>query len=361
MIKLRMERQRRIEAFAALGAVLRSYFSAGPDTDFPKNSSLRLLDDAVDATVNHNPWFILPHIRYALDAIAGLLTAEGLEQWAAGYDDRWTVHENKKNIGVVMAGNIPLVGFHDFLCVLMSGHRFNGKLSSDDDRLLPALVTILTDIEPGFGSSVSLSTGRLSGFDAIIATGSDNTARYFEYYFGHVPHIIRKNRNGVAFLSGGENENDLDGLAGDIFLYFGRGCRNVAKLFVPGDYSFQNLFAGMEKYRYVLDHHKYRNNYDYYKAVFMLNGVSCHDTGFLLLREEVSISSPIAVIYYEYYDTVGQVKERLQAGADLIQCVVTGDSRIAKGIPFGASQRPSLTEYADGVDTMDFLLRLHDR
>jgi hypothetical protein len=356
-----MERQRRIEAFAALGTVLRAYLSADPDTDFSMNSSLRILDDAVDATVRHNPWFILPHVRYALDAIAGILTPENLALWVEGYSPRWPGYENKLNIGVVMAGNIPLVGFHDFLCVLMSGHHFNGKLSSDDDRLLPALVKILTALEPGFETSVSLSAGRLSGFDAIIATGSDNTARYFEYYFGRIPHIIRKNRNGVAFLTGDENENDLEGLSGDIFLYFGRGCRNVAKLFLPRGYSFQNLFASLEKYRYVMDHHKYRNNYDYYKAVFLLNGVSCHDTGFLLLREEPSISSPIAVIYYEYYDIAGQVKERIQADEYLIQCVVTGDLSIAKRIPFGASQRPSLTEYADGVDTMDFLLRLHDR
>jgi hypothetical protein len=314
------------------------------------------LNDAIASAIIQNPWFIEEYVRFAIRAIVQMLTRDSILNWLRPYKDKLAHQRNPVNVGVVMPGNIPLAGFHDFLCVLMSGNRFIGKLSSDDNILLPAIAEILVDIEPSFKETIVFCDHRLTGFDAVIATGSNNTARYFDYYFGKYPGIIRHHRNSVAVIDGEENMNDLEALADDIFIYFGLGCRNVSKVFLPFHVNPDILYTGMDKYRFVADHYKYRNNYDYCKSIFMINGVKHSDNGFLLLTENSSLSSPLAVVYYEYYDDPVRLNELLRQNANKLQCIISKNNSIRQRIPFGTAQQPALADYADGIDTMNFLI-----
>jgi hypothetical protein len=259
-----------------------------------------------------------------------------------------------------MAGNIPLVGFHDFLCVLVSGNIFTGKLSTQDQHLLPALAGILISEAPSFAERV-MFIDRLETMDAVIATGSGNTSRYFEYYFNKYPHIIRKNRNGTAFLSGNETEDELAALGADLFQYFGLGCRNVSKLYVPEGYDFGRFFTCIASYSGIINHHKYANNYDYRKAIMMVGRIPFLDNGFLLVKKDAALSSPVAVLHYEEYRDEGEAVQKINAEIENIQCIAASVFPGACSfpiVPFGAAQRPSLTDYADGVDTMEFLINL---
>jgi len=261
----------------------------------------------------------------------------------------------------VLAGNIPLVGFHDVLCVLISGNFALIKASSQDARLITQVLKRLTAIESAFEQRFAF-TERLKDFDAVIATGSNNTSRYFEYYFGKVPHIIRKNRNSVAVLTGRETTEQLHALGRDIFDYFGLGCRNVSKLFVPEGYDFVPFFEAIEPYKNIINHHKYNNNYDYNKSIYLVNRDKHLDNGFLLVKEDERMVSPLAVLFFEYYDDLQSLDERLNHEKENIQCIVTA-APLASGawgttVNFGRSQQPSLWDYADGVDTMDFLTKL---
>jgi hypothetical protein len=252
-----------------------------------------------------------------------------------------------------------LVGFHDFLSVLLSGNRFTGRLSSDDTGLLPALAQVLVHFNSEWEGRIMFTKERLTGFDAVIATGSNNSAHYFNYYFSKVPHIIRKNRNGIAILIGEENEKELAGLTDDIFLYFGLGCRSVSKLYFPVGYEPGPLFNAFRRYISFSRHHKWMNNHDYYRSVFLLNQVPALDNGFVLLTENKAIASPPAVIYYEYYLNPDDLMNQLSLQKDEIQVTVC-----KKEIPFsycqpGHAQAPGLSDYADGIDTMQFLLSLH--
>ncbi|CDF79157.1 acyl-CoA reductase [Formosa agariphila KMM 3901] len=256
-----------------------------------------------------------------------------------------------------MAGNIPLVGFHDFISVLMSGHDVVVKQSSNDKHLLPYLAKYLEYVEPEFKSKINFVEGTLENFDAVIATGSDNTARYFEYYFKDKPSIIRKNRNSVAVLTGTETPEELEGLADDIFRYYGLGCRNVSKLYVPENYDFQGFFHAMYKWNHVINDHKYANNYDYNKAVYLMSEFEMLENGFLMIKEDKSFSSPIATVFYEYYNDVNELKTELISKKSDIQCIVSKDF-IDYEIVFGNTQSPDLWDYADNVDTMGFLLKI---
>ena len=253
-----------------------------------------------------------------------------------------------------MAGNIPLVGFHDFLSVLLIGDHFVGKLSSNDNILLPFLAEELINIQPEFSNRIEFTKDRLPQFDKVIATGSNNTARYFEYYFKDKPHIIRKNRNSVAVLQGNETNEQLKALGEDIFQYFGLGCRNVSKLFVPKGYNFDVFFEAMYAYRDVINHHKYANNYDYNKAVYLMSSVKLLDNAFLLLKEDLNFSSPIGTLFYEFYSDEVQLQNRVKQEEENIQCIV-GTHKFSE-VDFGKAQHPELTEYADGVDTIKFLI-----
>jgi hypothetical protein len=252
-----------------------------------------------------------------------------------------------------MAGNIPMVGFHDLLCVLVSGNKAVVKYSSDDDRLLPGVLSMLFLFAPELSGRVEVKPDRIGDVDAVIATGSNNSARYFEHYFGHLPRIIRKNRNAVAILTGDESEDELKGIGEDIFRYFGLGCRNVSKLYLHKDFDLDRFFGAVYDWHPIGDHSKYANNYDYHKALWLMDGADLVENGFLLLKEDKLLSSPVASLYYERFGDTEQLGYQLKALDQEIQCIV-GHGHI----PFGKAQQPRIADYADGVDTMKFLTEL---
>lgn len=298
----------------------------------------------------HNGWFTEPFIDLAVNNICtAFLQQEKLEKWAEHYhlDD----NIGGKNIGIVMAGNIPLVGFHDLLCVFISGHKQTIKLSSKDDILLKHLVEKMIAWEPVVAQKIVFAD-LLKGCDAYIATGSNNSARYFEQYFSKYPHIIRRNRTAVGIVNGQETTAELESLADDVHQYFGLGCRNITKLFVPEGYDFVPLLRAFDKYKYFEDHHKYKNNYDYQLSIALLNNIYYMTNGSILLIENDAIFSAISQLNYSFYKDVKTVADQLANNTN-IQCICG-----VNGIAFGQAQNPALMDYADGVDTMQFLLAL---
>jgi hypothetical protein len=300
-----------------------------------------------------NAWFTPESVLQAVTAIGKMLNRVDLEKWLP--EDAATVFTGKK-VGLVLAGNIPVVGFHDVLCVLASGHFAMIKASANDSRLITYILKRLVALEPAFANRYEF-TERLANFDAVMATGSNNTSRYFEYYFSKVPNIIRKNRNSLALLSGLESEEDLQKLGHDIFDYYGLGCRSVSKLLVPEGYDFGILFRAIESFQPIINHHKYNNNYDYNKSVYLVNMAKHLDNGFLLLKQDEKLASPLAVLFYDFYTDLDDAALKLNQQKEAIQCVVTS-LKIDADVPFvgfGESQYPKLWDYADGVDTMAFL------
>ena len=308
---------------------------------------------AISMAKVHNGWFGEKQVRRSVRAVSEWLVAEVLLHWSSKYN--W--NNRPKKVAIVMAGNIPLVGFHDFVCALISGNNLLVKLSSDDKILLPLITKMLIQLNPEFEDKVAFTESRMEDFDAVIATGSDNTARYFDHYFGKYPHIIRKNRNSVAVLTGKESKDDLIALGDDVFAYYGLGCRNVSKIYVPKNYNFDLLFEAFYEYKDVLDNKKYANNFDYYRALFLMGGNDMLENGFLLLREEPSLSSPISMLHYETYDSVEALQKHLETKADQIQCVVSALD-LPNSFALGQVQCPAVNDYADGVDTMEFLTNL---
>jgi hypothetical protein len=305
---------------------------------------------------SRNNWFTPENVKTSLLAIAmEYLNESTLLNWVSQYNEP----QNVKKVGVVMAGNIPAVGFHDALCVLVSGHILLAKPSSDDQTLIRRLLNKLIEIEPVFGEFIHF-VERLNDADAYVATGSDNTARYFHYYFSKKPHIIRRNRTSVALLSGNESEAELTALGQDIFQYYGLGCRNVSKLFVPTGYDFTKFYESIESYSALaLQHHKYFNNYEYNKSILLVNRIQHFDNGFLILTESKALVSAISVVHFEYYDTLDDLKPILLEASDKIQCIVSSpELEIDHTIPFGLAQKPAIHDYADSVDTMAFLAEL---
>jgi len=312
----------------------------------------------IEETSYKNAWFIKENIQHALEAWATNLTASHINSWLNKYPNLKDGVTSPKTVGIVMAGNIPLVGFHDLLCVFLSGHNAICKLSSDDKILLPAILRILSKMNPEINSSIKLTTGRLENFEAVIATGSNNTSRYFEYYFGKYPNIIRKNRNSVAILTGKESKEELENLGTDIFQYFGLGCRNVSKLYIPQNYDLTQLFEAIQSFEKVQFQSKYMNNYDFNKSIYLVNKVEHFDNGFCLLKEDQQLVSPISVIYYEYYNDIKSAVDKITARRDEIQCVIGKEKLMPDNVLFGESQKPELDDFADGIDTLKFLLKL---
>jgi hypothetical protein len=300
---------------------------------------------------NHNGWFTEESVKNALKGITFMLDEEKLKQWTSAYEFK---SEVPKVVGIVMAGNIPLVGFHDLLCVLLSGHFVAIKPSSDDEILTRTMVNWILEVEPRFKKNIEIRE-RLNNVDAVIATGSDNTARYFEYYFRQIPNIIRRNRTSVAVLTGNETTEDYQNLGLDIFSYFGLGCRNVSKVFTPKGFDLRELFPSLEGFDFVGNHHKYRNNYDYHKSIYLVNRTPHLDTGFLLSISTDELVSPISVLYHQEYESLETMTGILEDKKDKIQCIIGKDF-----IPFGKAQRPELWDYADNVDVMEFLINLND-
>jgi len=322
-----------------------------PSTSHKEN----LIQQIADAHL-YNGWFTEKNVRYSIQSLADMLHKESLESWLSKY--KLKDNNNPKTIGVIMAGNIPIVGFHDFVCVLLSGNKVKARLSSQDNKLLPIIANILIELEPDFKNLIEFAENQLIGADAYIATGSDNTSRYFEYYFGKYPHIIRKNRNSVAVINGTETEQDLKNLSDDIFLYYGLGCRNVTKLYIKKGFEVTRLFEAFNHYKEIINHNKYVNNYEYYKAIYLVNQEQHLDNGFLILKEEKAIASPVATVFYEYYNDIKQVNQSLELEKEKIQCIVSKSPEIKTKVEFGKSQKPQIDEYADNIDTMEFLLNL---
>lgn len=349
--------QHRKSHFIQLGKFLSQFQREGVQKleNVPQNEPFfDRLQEQIDMAVHYNGWFTRENVLFALGEWSKALTEENLDHWLKSYSFR---EENPKTVGIIMAGNIPLVGFHDFISVLISGHKVLVKQSSNDKILLPILAEYLIALEPGYKDQIEFTEGRMFNFDAVIATGSNNTARYFEYYFADKPSIIRKNRNSIAILSGKETETELQALSNDIFRYFGLGCRNVSKIYVPEGYNFDSFFQAMFPYDHLLNHAKYANNYDYNKAVYLMSEFKLLDNGFLLLKEDQSFGSPIATLFYESYSGEDQVKSKIEENHENIQCVVS-EGLFEKDIAFGQTQHPRLWDYADNVDTLAFLEQL---
>ena len=352
-----MQLEKRIQAFVNLGYFM-SQFSG---KEYIKKENTPYNDDFFDGMIeiiqlskSYNGWFTENNIQFAFKSWEDSLVKDNLLKWSSRYEmDK----SPNLSIAMVLAGNIPLVGFHDFLSVLITGNQLIAKLSSNDKLLLPYLTKYLIAIEPEFEGKIAFTEEKLENFDAVIATGSNNTARYFEYYFGKYPNIIRKNRNSVTVLTGNETREELIHLSNDIFRYFGLGCRNVSKLFIPKDYNFDAFFNAMYTWKEIINDNKYINNYDYNKAVYLMSNISLLDNEFLLLKEDSNFSSPISVIFYEYYDNLDAARNKILEEKENIQCVVSNIG-IKNEIMFGKTQSPKLWDYADNIDTINFLLNL---
>lgn len=298
----------------------------------------------------HNGWFTKESVQTVFKGIAAWLTEKSLQDWIGTYEFK---SDKPKNVAIIMAGNIPLVGFHDFLSVFLSGHRAVIKLSSSDQHLFRAILKYLAIMDNRVSELVEIRDNFLTDFDAVIATGSDNSANYFESYFGKHPHIIRRNRTSVAVIDGSETKEELTELGKDIFTYFGLGCRNVSQLWVPMDFDLNRFFEAIYEFNPIINHNKYANNYDYNKAVYLMNKANLLDNGFLLLKEDFSLNSPLGMLHYVRYKDSIDAEHFLQDNKDKIQVIVGKNY-----IPFGMAQKPGLSDYADGVDTLRFLAEL---
>lgn len=328
-----MELNLRIKAFCKLGKYMQDYL---------EGKKGHPLEFVVKKSTEHNAWFTKQNVDLAISAWAMLLTEKKLNEWVSEYNFTNT----SKKILVVMAGNIPMVGFHDFLAVLISGQKFVGKTASDDPILIPHFAQKLIEIEPQFKNYIFFEKGLIKDMDAVIATGSNSSAKYFDFYFSKYPHIIRKNRNSVAIVDENISKADLQKLGTDIFMYYGLGCRNVSKIYFSRGFDTNRFFESIIGFDWVMENNKYCNNYQYNQTIYLMNQVAFLDNNFVILKEDENISSPLGVIFYQYYDS----KETLILPQNDIQCVVSSESTA-----FGAAQFPALNDYADNVDTLAFL------
>lgn len=301
--------------------------------------------------IQQNPWFTEASIQAAIQAWEHALQPASIEKWLGAY----SAVSNQKRVGLILAGNIPLVGLHDLICVLVSGHKAVVKTASDDSILMRWVVALLQQAHLAWESQIEF-TEKMTGIDAIIATGSNNSSRYFEYYFKDIPHIIRKNRNSVAVLTGTENDETLMELGKDVFDYFGLGCRNVSKVYLPVAADPTRLLQVWEPYRAnLLSHNRYFNNFEYHLALLMVNRVKHYTNNALILLESEQIASPVSMLHFEFYSDVAALEQQLAAQRDQIQCVLAMNGHFKGSLPFGQSQQPELWDYADGIDSLAFL------
>ena len=334
-------------------SAINSFSGLGKQLMEPDSQLMAIINDEQ----YHNAWFTPESVLRAVTAIGKMLNEADLQTWLSKYN----LDNSKpgKKVGLILAGNIPLVGFHDVLCVLATGNHALIKASSQDARLIKQVLQRLVDIDDSFADQFSF-VERLVDFDAIIATGSNNSSRYFDYYFGKVPNIIRKNRNSIALLTGTETAEELFNLGHDIFDYYGLGCRNVSKLLVPEGYIFNFFFESIEDHKAIIHHHKYNNNYDYNKSIYLVNSDKHLDNGFLMVKEDERMASPLSVVYFSYYADLPAAQQLLTEQSENIQCIVTTAPINVPNqvVGFGQSQQPALWDYADGIDTMHFLANL---
>jgi hypothetical protein len=341
-----MNLKQRIEAFNQVGMFIKRHFSTH---SLESEANLHQgLTQLIETAGTYNNWFIPKFVNEAIFNIGSYLNKDDLEKFS-----EQIIEKPEKTIAIICAGNIPMVCFHDVLCVLLCGHKALIKLSSDDTILLPFFLKLLCHYEPAFETQILFADGKLSNFDAIIATGSDNTASHLHYYFGKYPNIIRKSRTSLAVLTGKETTEELKNLGKDIFTYFGLGCRNVSKLLVPEGYSLNLFFESIIDFSDVVNNKKYGNNYDYHRAIYLLESMPFLDNNFLMIKESPDLYSPVGVLYYQHYKNEEEVNDYLEKNKTHIQCVV-GKSQLA----FGYSQLPVISDFADNVNTLNFLVNL---
>lgn len=345
-----MTLKQREHAFVQLGMFIKRHFSnqwLKKEERFHND-----LNKLIDISYSYNGWFTPESVSRSLNGIALMLDENDIVEFTK------TIKEPiaKKTVAVIMAGNIPAVGFHDLLCVLLSGHHILIKVSSDDPTLIPFLAGMLIYFNQDFAPSINFSEGKLIDFNAVIATGSNNTAKHFEYYFSKFPSIIRKNRSSIAILNGLETKQNLIELGKDIFYYYGLGCRNVSKIYVPQGYKFDALFESLYDYKYVLDNKKYNNNYEYNRAIYLLDLIPFLDNNFLIIREKEELHAPTSVLFYETYTNQESIVEKINSLMPNLQCIVSNfEIKGTKTIAFGHTQKPSIFDFADNVNTIDFL------
>jgi hypothetical protein len=342
-----MKLEKRIDQLSESGKRLNEFINGNWNLS---DSQIFNLEDLLHRAHVKNNWFEPEMVKNMLFEVIQMLNRDALREWVKEYDLK---EDSPKNVGVIMAGNIPMVGFHDLLCVLISGNTARMKMSSKDEVLIPFWLEILNSIDSSWKERVIIENERMTEMDAVIATGSDNSARYFDYYFGKYPHIIRKNRTSVAVLTGDETDEELKALGKDMLMYFGLGCRNVSKLYLPTDFQLNRLFENVIEWEHLIDNQKYYNNYQYNRTVYLLNNEKFLDNNFLMVKEDEALISPVSVINYERYSSEKEVEKIIAQQNDNIQCVVG-----KKRIPFGTSQSPSLNDYADNVDVLEFLSSL---
>lgn len=347
-----MQQQLVIQALAKIGELYADLGESRSWKGFDTGVSEQEYNDFDSVIKSHkayNGWFTEDSIRFALSSWANLLTVEKLNDWAGE-----SAETKGKTIAVIAAGNIPMVGLHDVLAVLISGNKLKLKCSSEDNKLIPFTLKILTNFYPEIKDQYEIVEHKLEGFDAVIATGSNNTSKYFESYFSKYPNIIRKNRTSVAIVESSDTQQDLSQLGKDIFQYFGLGCRNVSKMYIPNEFDLDLFFKSIFDFNEIVHHNKYANNYDYQKAIHLMNRDEILDNGFLLLKEDERLHSPLGMLYYERYDSLEDVNNKLNNESSEIQCVVGSNQAIG----FGNSQNPSLKDYADNINTLEFLSNL---
>lgn len=336
----------RIEILASLGEELGLLANGGEINGFPGFEKIKI----------YNPWFTKENVKFCLENWNSQLSKKSLEDFSGRYDISDELSE--LCVAIVMAGNIPMVGFHDFLCAFLCGVKIKAKLSSKDNVLMKWIIDRLIEKSPEMAERISYTEERIDGFDAVIATGSNNTNRYFEYYFGKYNKILRHNRNSVAILSGGETDEDLQKLADDVFIYFGLGCRSVSKLYLPKGYDFNKMGNAFQKYAELINHNKYNNNFSYQYAVMGMNKIEHVNFGNVLLTEKHDMTSPIGVLHFEYYDNIVDITDELKCQSDNIQCIVTNEDIDIEHIRFGDTQKPQINNFADNIDTIKFITEL---
>ena len=346
-----MNLNNRITLFVKLGRFFSDYINNNLES-LEKNK----FDKAINESILHNSFFSKKNILKSLLSWSNVLTKKSIHNFLSNYLIK--IKKREKKIAIIMAGNIPLVGFHDFFCVIISGNFAVIKLSSKDSHLFKFILSFLVKENPDFSTKFDVVENKLQIFDAVIATGNNISANQFELYFKKYPKIIRKNRHSIAILNGNETKKEIELLANDIFYYYGLGCRNVSKIFIPNNYNLDILFKSFVLWNEVINKNSYSNNYNYYRAIYLLNKEVFFDNGFVLLKESEKIGSPVGTIYFEYYKSDNQIKEMIKKNNEKIQCIVSNNN-YPKTIKFGETQMPNLNDFADDIDTFNFLLKLN--
>lgn len=344
--------EKRVDTFHKLGELFKN-ISEGKKESLYKEWSDKF-SEAITSAYQYNNWFTKDNIVLSLKNWSKELNNKNLFSWIKKYN---TKDCSDKTVAIIMAGNLPLVGFHDFICATLLNYNCLIKLSSDDKILFPLIVDFMNFISPGFKNKINFTEQPLKNFNGVIATGSDSSFKYFEYYFKNYPKLLRRNRHSIAILDGNESKKNLNDLAGDIFNYFGMGCRSVSKIFIPDNYNFDLLFNSLYKFKDIINHNRYANNYDYNKAVYLMSEQKFTENGFVMLKEDKKLGSPIACLFYEKYNSYSELKKYIRLEKRSLQCIVT-NLNISNSITFGESQTPKIDNYADNVDTINFLLKI---